>query len=79
MSRFGGSVCPYNILTHIQQRIKNEETLTEVVKHKKHFSSIKISEDEVITVYTFSIVAPGLFGCKLSTNSDIGPLPDYSK
>ena len=32
---FGGFVCPYNILTHIQQRLKGEETFTEVVKYKK--------------------------------------------
>ena len=38
-----------------------------------------MSEDEAITVYTFSIVAPGLFGGKRSTKSDIGPFPDYTK
>ena len=38
-----------------------------------------MSEYEAIIVYTFSIVAPGLFGGKLSTKSDIGPLPDYTK
>ena len=32
---FGGFVCPYNILTHIQQIMKGEDTLEEVFKHKK--------------------------------------------
>ena len=36
-------------------------------------------EDEVITVYTFSIVAPYLFWGKCSTKLGIGPLPDYTK
>ena len=76
---FGRFIFPYNILTHIKQRLKGEETLAEVVKHKKDLASLSMSEDESITVYTFSIVVPGLFGVKHSTKSDIGPLPDYTK
>ena len=76
---FWGFFCPYNILTRIQQRLKGEETLVEVFKHKKDLASLKFSEDESITVYTLSIVAPSLFGGKRSTKSDIGPLPDYTK
>ena len=76
---FWGFFCPYNILTRIQQRLKGEETLVEVFKHKKDLASLNISEDESITVYTLSIVAPSLFGGKRSTKSDIGPLPDYTK
>ena len=72
-------VCPYNILTCIQHRLKGEETLAEVVKHKKYFSSLKISEYEVIPVYTFSIVAPGLFGGKRFAKPDIRTLPDHTK
>ena len=76
---FGGFVYPYNILTRIQQRLKGEETLAEVVKHKKYLASLNMSEDEAITVYTFSIVISGLFGGKRSTKSYIGPLPEYAK
>ena len=75
----GGFVCPYNILTRIQQRMKGEETLAEVVKHNKYVSILNTSEDEAITVYTFYIVSLGLFGGNRSTNSDIGPLPYYAK
>ena len=32
---FGGFVFPYHILTRMQQRLKGEETLAEVVTHKK--------------------------------------------
>ena len=38
-----------------------------------------MSEDEAITVYSFFIVAQGLFGGKCSTKPDIRPLPDYTK
>ena len=48
-------------------------------EHNFFLASLNISEDEAITVYTFSIVAPGLFGGKRSTKSDIGPFPDYTK
>ena len=41
--------------------------------------SLNIFEDETITVYTFSIVALGLFGDKCSSKSDIRPFPDYAK
>ena len=75
---FGGFVCLCNILTHIQQRLKGEETLLEVVKHKKYLVSFNISEDESITVYPLYIVAPGLLGGKHSTKSHIGPLTDFS-
>ena len=64
---FGDFICPYNILTCIQQRLKGEDTLTEVVKHKKYLAILNMFEDEVITVYTFSIVDPDQFGCKRST------------
>ena len=76
---FGGFVCHYNILTHIQQRLKVEETLSEVFKHNKYLEILNMSEDEAITVYTFSIFTPGLFGVKRSTKSEIRPLPDYAK
>ena len=46
---FVGLVCPYNILTRIQQRLEGEDTLTEVVKYKKELSSLKMFEDEAIT------------------------------
>ena len=72
---FGCFVCPYNILIRIKQRLKGEETLAEVVKQKKDLASLNIYEDEAITVYTLSIFALGLFGCKRSTKSDIGPFP----
>ena len=75
---FGDFICPYNILTCIQQRLKGEDTLSEVVKHKKDLASLNMSEDEVKKVYTLSIADPGLFGGKCSTKSDIGPLPDYA-
>ena len=73
---FGGFVWPYNIISRIQQRLKGEETLAEVVKHNEYLENINISEYEAIIVYTFSIVVPGLFGVKHSIKSDIGPLPD---
>ena len=46
----GGFVCPYNILTRIQHKLKGEETLAELVKHKQYLASLNISEDEAITV-----------------------------
>ena len=76
---FAGFVCPYNILTRIQKRLKGEGTLQEVVKQKKYLARLNMSEDESITVYTFSIFALGLFGGKRSTKSDIGPFPDYDR
>ena len=53
--------------------------MAEVVKHKKDLSSLKMSEDEAITFYTFSIFIPGLFGGKRSTKSYIVTLPNYTK
>ena len=47
---FGGFVCPYNILTCIQQSLKGGEILAEVFKHKKDLTSLNIYEDEAITV-----------------------------
>ena len=76
---FGGSVFPYNIITRIQQNLKSEYTLADLVKHKNYLESLNMSEYEAITVYTFSIVDPGLFGGKRSTNSYIRPLTDYAK
>ena len=73
---FGGFVCLYNILTHIQHRLKVEETFAEVVKHKKYLASLNMSEDEAIKVYTLSTVIPGFFCGKRSTKSDIRAFPD---
>ena len=39
---FRGFVWPYNILTRIQQRMKGEETLAEVFKHKKYLASLNM-------------------------------------
>ena len=39
---FGGFVFPYNILTRIQQRLEDEETLAEVVKHKKDLENLNM-------------------------------------
>ena len=76
-SNFRGFVCVYNILTRIHQRIKGEETMAEVMKHKKDPASLKMSEDEAITIYTLSVVVPSLFGGKRTTKSDIFYLPKY--
>ena len=59
--------------------MKGEENLEEVVKHKKYLAILNMFEDEVITVYTFSIVDPDQFGCKRSTRWGMGPLPDNTK
>ena len=48
-------VCVYNIFTRIQKCTKREETMLEFMKHKKDLVSLKISKDEAITVYTWSI------------------------
>ena len=53
--------------------------MAEVVKHKKDLARLNMSEDEAITVYTFSIVVLGLFVGKRSTKSDMGHFPDYTK
>ena len=76
---FGGFVCPYNIITRIQQILKNEEILAEVGKHKLDLASLNMSEEKSITVYTSPLFPQDLFGSKLSTKSDIRPLPDYIK
>ena len=76
---FGDFVCPYNIVTRIQHSLKSEETLEELVKHNEYLERLNMYEDEAIKVYTFSIVAPGLFGVKRCTKSDIGPFPEYAK
>ena len=47
---FGSFFYPYNILTRIQQILKRKDTFAEVVKRKKDLSSLKVSEDESITV-----------------------------
>ena len=67
----------YNILTKIHQLIKGEDTMAEVMKHKKDLVSLKMSEDEAVTVYTFSVVVPSLLGGKRTTNSNIVYLPTY--
>ena len=76
---FGGFVWPYNILTLIQQRLKSEETLVELVKHKKGLGRLNMYEDTLLTVLTFNIIALYLFGGKRSTESEIWPLTDYTK
>ena len=52
-SNYGGLVCVYNILTRIYQRIKGEETISEVTKHKRDLEILNMLEDEAITIYTF--------------------------
>ena len=47
---FWGFLCPYNIITRIQQRLKGEETLEELVKHNKYLANLNMYEDESITV-----------------------------
>ena len=59
--------------------LKDEENFSEVLKHKEYLASLNMSGDEVMTVYNFSIVSPGLFGGKHSTKLDIGHLPEYIK
>ena len=49
------------------------------MKHKKYLTSLKMSEDEEITVYTFLVVVPSLFGGKRTTKSDISYLTTYGK
>ena len=51
--------------------------MIEVMKNKKDLESLKMSEDESITVYTLSVVVPSLFGGKRTTKSDIAYLPTY--
>ena len=41
--------------------------MTEVTKQKKNLKILKMSEDEAITVYTFSVVVPSLFEGKRTT------------
>ena len=43
--------------------------MAEVMKHKKDLTNLKILEDEVITVYTFVVLVPILFGVKRTTKS----------
>ena len=52
--------------------------MEEVVNNKRDLAILSISEYEAITVYTFSIVSPGLFGGKCSTNPDIRTLRNYT-
>ena len=59
---FGGFMCVYNILTRIHQQVNGEETIVEVMKNKKYLAILKMTEDEAITVYTFLVVVPSLFG-----------------
>ena len=53
--------------------------MSEVMKHKKDLEILKMMEDEVIIVYSFSVVVPRLFGGKRTTKSDISYLPTYGK
>ena len=41
--------------------------MAEFMKHKKDLTSLKMSEDEVITVYAFLVVFPSLLGVKRTT------------
>ena len=45
--------------------------MAEAMTHKKYLPSLKMSEDEAITVYTFSVVAPSLSWGKRTTKLDI--------
>ena len=63
----------------IHQRIKGEDTVAEVMKHKKGLVSLKMSEDEANTVYNFSLVVPILLGGKITTKSEITYLSTYGK
>ena len=78
-SDFGGLVCVLNIIMRKYQHIKGEETMVEVMKHKKELASLKISEDESITACSLLVVVPSIFGCKITTKSDITYLPTYGK
>ena len=78
-SDFVGFLCVYNILTKIHQRIKGEDKMSEVMKHKNNLEILKMSEDEAITVFTFLVVVPSLFGGKRANKSDIAYLPTYIK
>ena len=78
-SDFGVFVCVHNILPRIKQHIKGEKTMAEVMKHNKDLASLKISEDEAITVYTFSVVVSSLFAGKRTTKSDIAYLLTYGR
>ena len=49
------------------------------MKHKKGLASVKMSEDEAIRVYTFSLFVPILLGVNRTTKSDIKKLPTYRK
>ena len=53
--------------------------MKEVVKHKEQLESLNMSEDEMITVYTFYVVDLVFFVGKRSAKSDIVPLPGYVK
>ena len=61
-SNFVGFVYVYYILTRIHQCINGEETIVGVMKHKKDLATLKILEDESITIYTFSVEVPSHFG-----------------
>ena len=49
------------------------------MKHKKDLASLKMSEDEAITIYTFSVVVPSHIGGNRTTKSDIAYLPSCEK
>ena len=53
--------------------------MAEVMKHNKDLASLNISEDEAITVYTFSVVVSSLFAGKRTTKSDIAYLLTYGR
>ena len=78
-SDFVGFFCVYNILTKIHQRIKGEDKMSEVMKHKNDLAILKMLEDEAINVYTFSVVVVSLFGGKGTNKSEICYLPTYEK
>ena len=69
---FGGFVCPYNILTRIQQRLNGKETLSEVFNHNKGLAGLNMSEYEAITVYTLFIASPVFLGVKNTPSQTSG-------
>ena len=51
--------------------------MSEVMKHKKDLASLNMLVDEAIRIYTFSVVAPSLFGGKRIAKPEIYYLPIY--
>ena len=51
--------------------------IAKFMKHNKKLASLNMTEDEAISVYTFFVVIPSLFGVKRTTKSGITYLPTY--